>query len=268
MNVLRRCGAALLLVCSLLGFALCLGGVIGVWIVHQPAKEFVGDTLDTLDSYLTLASQTVQQVNDRTTRLRTTLDNAREELNARGVAERGAITARLTPALQEASGTLVSLGNVMQALSNSMATANRALGHMARLPGFVPPTLPDDLQTLEQRLSTIADRVDTLGATVSDASVQLASLTDRLRAVQTELQDLDQQLDQWTARLATAQTTIASAKATAPTVIDLASVGLSLLFVLFGVGQVSLGILAWRWLQPGSVGAASGLVSPTGAGAG
>jgi hypothetical protein len=268
MNVLRRCGAALLLVVSALGLALCLGGLIGVWVVHQPAKEFVGDTLDTLDSYLTLANQTVQQVNDRTTRLRTTLDNARQELSARGVAGRGAITDRLTPALQEASTTLVSLGNVIQALSNSMATVNRALGHMANLPGFVPPTLPDDLQTLEQRLSTIADRVNTLGATASDASVQLASLTDRLRAVQADLQDLDERLDQSKARLATAQTTIASAKATAPTVIDLASVGLSILLVLFGVGQVSLGLQAWRWLQPGAAGASSGLVSPAGARAG
>src|SRR5262245_21226257 len=109
MNVLRRCGAAVLLVVSALGVVLCLGGVIGVWVFHQPAKEFVGDTLDTLDSYVTLANQTVQQVTDRATRLRTTLDSARGELNARGI-ERGAITARLTPALQEASVTLVSLG--------------------------------------------------------------------------------------------------------------------------------------------------------------
>jgi chromosome segregation ATPase len=268
MNVLRRCGAALLLVGSALGVALCLGGLIGVWVVHQPAREIVGDTFDTLDSHLTLASQTVQQVRDRTTQLRTTLDGARQELGATGDAARGAITARLTPALQEASTTLASLRGVIQALSNSVATVNRTLGHLARLPGVVPPTLPDDLQTLEQRLSTLGDRVDALGATVSDVSLDLPRLTDRLGAVSGELRDLDERLDQWMARLATAQTAMASAKATASTAIDLASVGLSLLLVLFGVGQVSLGVQAWRWLQTRPVGASPGLVAPAGARAG
>jgi ABC-type transporter Mla subunit MlaD len=244
---------------------LCLGALIGVWVVHQPAKEIVGDTVDTLDSYLTLANQTVEQVGDRTTRLRTTLDDARQELGARGDAARGAITARVTVALQEASATLASLRNVLQALSTSVATVNRTLGHLARLPGVGPPTLPDDLQALEQRLRTIGDHVDTLGATVADVSLDLPSVTDRLGAVSGELQDLDERLDQWTARLATARTAMVSAKATASTAIDLISVGLSLLLVLFGAGQVSLGVQAWRWLHPGSVGASRGLMTPVGA---
>src|SRR3954451_10634042 len=163
MNVLRRCGAALLLVGSALGVVLCLAGLIGVWAVHQPAKEFVGDTLDTLDSYLALANQTVQQVGDRTTRLRTTLDGARQELGERGDAARGALTTRVSAALQEASGALASLRNVIHTVSTTVATLNRTLERLARLPGVVPPTLPDDLQALEQRLSTLGDRVDALG---------------------------------------------------------------------------------------------------------
>jgi len=253
MNVLRRGGAVLLLLCSALGVALCLGGVVGVWVVHQPAKEVVGDTLDTLDSYLMLANQTVQQVGDRMTRLRTTLDGARRDLVAGGDAGRGAITARVTAALQEASAALTTLRNTVQAVSTGVATVNRALGHLARIPGVVPPTLPDDLQALEGSLITIGGHVDTLGVAVSDVSLGLTSLTDRLGAVSDELQGMDDRLDQWTARLATARSTIASAKAAVSTAIDLAAVGLSLLLVVFGAGQVSLGIQAWRWLQPPSV---------------
>ncbi|HEY7066999.1 MAG TPA: hypothetical protein VII06_36375 [Chloroflexota bacterium] len=265
MNMLRRGGAALLLVCSALGVVLCVGALIGVWVVHQPAKETVADALDTLDSYLTLANQTVQQVSDRTTRLRTSLNGARRDLGAGGDAGRGAITDRLTATLQGASATLASLRNVLQALSASVATVNRTLEHLARLPGVVLPTLPADLQTLEQRVSTIGDHVDALGATVSDVRVNLTSLTDQVGAVAGELQDLDERLDQWRERLATAQAATASAKATASRAIDLASVGLSLLLVLFGVGQVSLGIQAWRWLQPRPAGASAGVVTPLGA---
>lgn len=256
MNVLRRSGAVLLLVLSVLGVALCLGGVVGVWVVHQPAKEAASDTLDTLDSYLTLANQTVEQVGERMTRLRATLDGARRELVAGGDVGRGAITARVAAAIQEASATLATLRNVLQALSTSVARVNQTLGHLARLPGVVPPTLPDDLPTLERSLSTIGDHVDTLGAAMSDVSLGLTSLTDGLGAVSGELQAMDARLGQWTSRLATARSAIASAKAAVSTAIDLASVGLTLLFVLFGAGQVSLCIQAWRWLHipagPGS----------------
>jgi prefoldin subunit 5 len=268
MNILQRCGAVLLLVGSALGVVLCLGALIGMWVVHQPAKELVGDTLDSLDSYLTLGQQTIQQVSDRTTRLRTVLDGARQELGERGDAARGTITTRVSAALQEASGALASLRNVIQTLSSGVATVNRTLERLARLPGVVPPTLPADLQALEQRLSTLGDRVDALGATVSDASLDRTILTDRLGAVSGELRDMDDLLEQLTARLATAKATTASAKATASTAITLVSVGLSLLFLLFGIGQVSLGILAWRWLRTGPVGASSGLVAPVGARAG
>src|SRR5437868_12882968 len=119
MIVLRRGGAVLLLVLSVLGVALCLGGVIGVWVVHQPAKEMVGDTLDTLDSYLVLANQTVQQVGDRTARLRATLAGARQDLAVGGDAARGAITARVTVVVQETSATLTTLRNVVQTLSTN-----------------------------------------------------------------------------------------------------------------------------------------------------
>src|SRR4051812_7639225 len=64
MNLLRRSGAALLLVCSALTAALCLGGIVGVWVINQPAKELVADTLDTIDGYLTLANQTIAQIRD------------------------------------------------------------------------------------------------------------------------------------------------------------------------------------------------------------
>jgi hypothetical protein len=255
MNVLRRGGAALLLVCSVLGLALCLGGMVGVWVVHQPAKEFVADTLDTLDGYLTLANQTVEQAGDRLTRLRATLDGARGDLVAGGDAGRGAITPRLAGALQEASATVATLASAVQAASTGVATVNRTLGHLARLPGVVPPTLPDDLQALEQNLTVISGHLDTLGTAVSDVSVGLTSLTERIGGVSSELQSLDDRLGQLTARLTTARSTLASAKASASTAIDLASVGLTLLLVLFGAGQVSLGLQAWRWLRAPSAGA-------------
>jgi hypothetical protein len=253
MNVLRRGGAALLLVCSALVLLLCLGGVVGVWVVNQPAKQAIGDALETLDSYLTLADQTVQQVGERTARLRATLDGARREMVVADNAGRGAITARVTVALQEASATLATLRGVVQTLSASVATLNRTLGHLGRVPGVVPPTLPDDLQALEQSLSILGDRLDTLGAAMSDASVGLTSLTDRIGAVSGELRGMDERLDQWRSRLAAARSAVASAKAGAPTAIDLASVGLSLLLLLFGAGQTSLGLQAWRWLRAPSV---------------
>lgn len=267
MNVLRRCGAALLLVCSVLGVALCLGGLIGVWVVHQPAKEIVGETLDTLDSYLTLANQTMQQVRERTTPLRATLEGARQELVADGGARRGAITARVTAALQEASSTLAALRDTVRTLSAGVATLNRTLGRQ-RLTAIVPPTVPDDLQALEQRLSSIGDRADALVATMADASLAVSTLNERVGVLAGELQDLDERLAQWSTRLATAQTATASAKANASTAIDLASVGLSLLLLLFGVGQVSLGLQAWRWLQARSSSASSSVITPVGASAG
>jgi uncharacterized protein YoxC len=252
MNVLRRGGAGLLLVCSALGVALCLGALVGVWIVRQPAKEVIGDTLDTVDSYLTLANQTVEEVGDRTARLWATLDGARRELVAGGDAGRGAMTARVAVAVQETSATLTTLRSVVQTLSTSVATVNRTLGHL-RLPGVVPPTLPDDLQGLERGLSTLGDHLDTLGAAVSDVGLGVTSLTDRLGAVSVELQALNDRLDQWKSRLAAARSAMGSAKAAVSTAIDLASVGLSLLLVLFGAGQASLCIQAWRWLRTPSV---------------
>jgi hypothetical protein len=247
MNVLRRCGAALLLVLSALGVALCLGALVGVWVVHQPAKDAIVDTLDTLDSYLTLANQTVEQIGDRTTRLRPLLDGARLEP---GDEDRGAITVRVTAAVQEATSTLSTLRNVVEASSNSVGTWNRALG---RLPGLVPPALTDALQGIERSLSVISARVDTLEAALSGVSLDLSRLSEVRSAVFSELQALDEQLDQWGLRLTTARAAIASAKSTAATAISLISVGLSLLFVLFGVGQATLCSQAWRWLKTPSV---------------
>jgi hypothetical protein len=250
MNVLRRCGAALLLVFGALGVALCLGALVGVWVVHQPAADAISSTLDTLDGYLTLANQTVEQISDTTTRLQLLTEVAGPELDDE---DRGAIAVRASVAVQEATSTLTRLRNTVQDWSNSVGTWNRTLAGLERLPGLVPPSVSDALQGIEGSLSAISARMGTLELALSGASRGLTRVSEVLSAISGELQALNDQLDQWALRLTTARAAIASAKATAATVLILTSVGLSLLLVLFGVGQANLCIQAWRWLRAPSV---------------
>lgn len=250
MDIVRRAAAALLLVCSALGVVLCLAALVGVWVVNQPAKNALAQTLDTLDGYLTLANQTVQQVGDGTTRLRATLDGARRQFADEPRAEeRGAIANRVVATVRESGATLATLRNVIQTLSNSLATLNRTLAQLARLPSVVPPTLPTDLQGVEQNLSAISGRLDTLEARLADANQALTNLGSYVDSVADELRGLDDRLGEWTARLAAAQAAIAAAKTNLSTTVDLVSIGLSLLLVLFGAGQLSLVSQAWGWLR-------------------
>lgn len=233
----QRIGAVVLLVVAGLGLLICVVCGLGVWVVNQPATAGVTAGLTAADSYVQLAgdssaaasaqvASTRQQVDEMAVRLADIAPEAR----AAAVAE---IRNQLAPPVNAVRGSVAAVSTAAVALNNSLESANR-------IPGVHLPTYTEELQAAGQVLDDINDDLASAAAQLADVSVDgskaaalLAGTSDKLAGVKGKLDGLTQQ----SAELSRA---LIAVEAATPPLIDWTSAILSLLFLLFGAGQLCL----------------------------
>jgi hypothetical protein len=122
---------------------------------------------------------------------------------------------------------------------------------MDRVPGLAVPAPPPGLDVLETQLATLSANLAEFEETVASAEYDGARVARGAALLAEQAGNVETQLRGWVAELTATQQKVASTEAQVPGLIDLTSLGLTALMLLFGAGQVSLFIHALRWFRGG-----------------
>lgn len=248
--MLRKILAVLLILCAGVGLLLCIAGLIGAWVANTPLTDTVTTTTAAGHEYLTTATATVTTIHDQVQRFQGEVAALQARVPAMTAETRAEVTARISATVQPWLGEPVaSLRTTLTTLAASATALNSALESANRIPGVNLPTFADELQAAEQRLEEIRANVATLQAAAADLSIDGSRLETALAAVAERLVAIDDLLVRLQTQVAAIDQALVAFGAAAPGWIDLGSVVLSLLAILFGAGQVSLiqrGVGVWR----------------------
>ncbi len=248
--MLRKIGASLLLIMAGVGLLLCLAGGIGVWVANTPITDGLTAALSAANGYLqlagssaALASDEVEAVRQQLDEVQSTVANMSPEARADVASQvTGKITSQIQPAIALVRKTIAAVSTAAVALNRSLESANR-------IPGVNVPTLTDELQTADQTLDQISSELTTAAAELADVSVDGSKIAAVVTAISDKLASIQALLDQWTQETAQAGQALTAAEAATPPLIDWTSVALSLLFLLFGAGQLCLMATALQQLR-------------------
>ena len=76
--MIRKILTVLLLFVAGIGLLICLGGLIGVWVLNTPVTDAITSTLETTASYLALADHTTQLAGDEVDAITAQMEEVRE----------------------------------------------------------------------------------------------------------------------------------------------------------------------------------------------
>jgi len=251
MNILRKVLSAIVMVLSALGLLLCMAGLIGAVALNEPITNIATGALGAMENTLGIASQaselSVQSLGDAQAgvdRVNRAAANATSEDKAQ-VADsiKQAVDDRLAPAVTRVRSTL-------SVFASAVVQFNRTLESVNSIPGVRVPTLTDELQAVGQRIDQVEAAISDVKASVADAaSLDGSRITAATAKASSELQALQSAITQVQSRIQTTSAAIVNAQAGLPGAIDAISLIGSLLFVLYGAGQVFLFLAALHWFK-------------------
>lgn len=245
MSVLRKILAVVVLILTVVGFLICAAGIFGAWYYNGPVKEAGDQALNTvikvMDMTDNLASQADSAINEVSVRV------AAVEEAAAGVADTrlASVVDRLSnlgAPIGRLSETTGAIGDGAQALSDLLVAVNRL-----PMVDIAAPT--ESLETASARASAVSEGLASMEAAVSGAQLDGSRLTAAAQTVSAELDQLDDTLSRWQGALGASRQAAQNAQERLPLWVNLTSVALTALLVLFGAGQISLFVHGLGWLK-------------------
>ncbi len=242
LTIISRILVALFLLLAVFGFICSVAGIAGVWYARSNARNAVIDvtnvtmkTLTTVNNGLGRvntqvqdARQKVTQVNDAAAKL-----GNRIETNSPLVDTfNQLVSTTLAPSLQKVSTTAAAVHDAVVALNSKLELLNR-------LPNVQVPTLTD-------QLSAVSDRAQEAQTAVQDLQTSLADVKSGL------VTTVAAAVTQRTARIdARTQQRVTATSNAVLLLIDVGTVSLTLLFIIFATGLVLLMWVCWQFIRTG-----------------
>lgn len=256
MDLLRKIGSGILFVLAIVSFIAALLLLPGIWWARSWLDMTAGNAATLLSSYVSLAAQTISEVDER-------LAGAEQRIaNVTGRIEQATAGGPDSPAAQglrqtvneEIAPRLEALANTVPALLEALESYNETAARVNRTPFVTLPTIDVDVEALSARAAAAADQARQL----REAAVSLDG--SRLRAAvttaNTAISDARASIARVQAGVAQLQVGLANLRATIATWLTIAAWVLSPLLLLFAAGQASLAAHAWGWMRAKRVEAA------------
>jgi ABC-type transporter Mla subunit MlaD len=253
----KRIFAVVIIVLSIVGIVLCVGGIIGTWIVEDRLTRITGsllssaeEMLQTLGNGLDRVDTTVQEARDSIAdieRLAKGLGDKAKNSNLILVAIEQALSEREFPKLQRVQTTV-------QGLAESIVAFNKTLEAINAIPGVEVPTLTKSLNATQDRIDTalqpvqdLVTKVEQMKIGVVDASVEFVT-TYTVKA-DTALKTVQADVQEYLAQVRKLEGLVSAAKARLPFYFLVGAAAITLALLLFLWGQARLliyGLMVWR----------------------
>ena len=258
MRTFKRVLAWIMVVLSILGIVIVLGGFVGSWIVRNTVTDVTVNLLTVGETAVSSVSDGLNRVDDR---LETSQDNLAtlendivaagekvDEANVVGTVIKRTVSDETLIAITEARSTAVGIADTVAALDAAIEAANAipfvnldgvafsAVGQVADGLEQLESDMADfRVGVQERKEEKINDSVDFLTGMTSKMSVGIDEVQDNITAVDT--------------RLETTSTNLADAKVTLPRIYTAITVAVNVLLLLIGAAFVSLLMHSWAFAQ-------------------
>jgi hypothetical protein len=257
LHVIYRILVALLLLCAVLGFLISLGGIVGVWYARSYARSAVIDVTN-------VTMKTLTTVNNGLGRVNTQVQDARQKVTqmngaATLLGDRISSSPLVDKFSQVVSTTLApSIEKVSTAATNvhdTFVAANSKLELLNGLPNVQIPTLP--------QLTTVSDRAQQAQTAVQDLQTSLAhvksgqattvgaAVTKPMARIDAALASIQDTVNKYQATVASTQQRVTATSNSILVLIDVGTVSLTLLFIIFALGLVLLMWFCWEFIRTG-----------------
>jgi hypothetical protein len=251
MDILRKIFAIFVMICAAIGLLLCAGGLIGAWAANGPLTDLTTGTLGALENYLGIADQAAQTAAAGLGDAQQGVDRINQSVAGLTNEDKTQAAAAIKRTAEETVGpTITRARDTLSFIGSTVVQFNATLESVNRVPGVRVPTLTDELQAAGARLDQAQAAAGEIASAAADAATLDGSrITAATAKMSSELQAAQTAIGQGQARIQATNAAIASAKMSLPGLIDMISLVGSLLFILFGAGQICLLYVAWQWFK-------------------
>jgi len=250
LTILKQTLAILVMILAVVGALVCLALLIGSWSANTPLTNAATGSLLLVENYVGMTEQVTGRVVDNlesmlgeVTEIETTLTGMDEDQEAQ-LSEniKGKLNDRFGPLLTNSKNSIVTLSNGAEALNRTLTMANR-------LPGVALPPIVEELEPISQKLEEVSGQVEELQGAIAGANFDGSKVLVTVSNTGDRIEALEQELTRYEAGMERTLRASAEVRSRLPGWIDLMSVLISILAILFGAGQVSLFIHAWGWFK-------------------
>jgi ABC-type transporter Mla subunit MlaD len=253
----KRIFAVVIIILSILGIVLCVGGIIGTWIVEDRLTRVTV-------SLLSSAEEMLQATGNGLVRVETNLQDARDgiadiERLAQGLSDKAKNTNLILVAIEQALSDrefpkLQRAQTTVQGLVESVVAFNTTLEAVNSLPFVEVPTLTQSLNATRDRVDSalqpvqdLVTKLNQMKSGVLDASVDF--VTTYTTKVETILRTVQGEVQDYLAQIRKLQGAVAAVKARLPFYFTMGAIAITLALLLFLWGQARLfvyGLTVWR----------------------
>jgi len=262
MDTFKRFLAGFVIFICALGLILCLAGIIGVWSLNTPLTENLTGALEKVEVVLDFSQDRLEYIDTNLTEVQDLLTNLEET-----VTEAGESLTEKSPTLTYLSNTIgvdlkpkiETTAEVIGNVRNTIISVNSTIETANSIPFLSVPSLPmEQLTALDQQLQEMVTTVKSLGDAIKDIETGIVDRTATVIMVPVER--LSELIDQVQTPVKAIKTNLAEVKTAVvntnnriPTLIDRASVVLTLILIWFILAQTSLLYGGWYYLKTGTL---------------
>jgi DNA repair exonuclease SbcCD ATPase subunit len=246
-----------LLVLSVIFFLVSLGGLIGIWVYHQPLTERALTLIETTSQDLEGAAAAIELSKAELISARAQLDllqailealgiNAEEDLN-RLADIVGRVEDTLTPVLDSVAGGISTLREALLTIKDTLERINELPLINIEIPGIEEIELgAEQLGSLQSQIEEGGGKIEQLSQTTQDT---VDSLSTGFAKLETSITSLLETLDEYEEKIEATQEELAYLEDNLPRWIDYSAALLTVILVWLGISQVGLFILGWSYYR-------------------
>jgi len=259
LNIVGRILVTLLMLLAVLGFLLSVAGIAGVWVARSYARNAVIDVT-------TVTMKTLTAVNNGLDRVNTQVQDARQKVTqvndaAANVGNRIETNSPLVDTFNQLVNTtlapsLEKVSTAATAVHDAVVALNSKLELLNRLPNVQVPTLTNQLSAVSDRAQEAQTGVQDLQTSLSDVKSGLvttvvAAVTQRTARIDAALVRIQDAVNTYQATVTRTQQRVTATSNAVLLLIDVGTVSLTLLFIIFATGLVLLMWVCWQFIRTG-----------------
>ena len=257
LNIISRILVALLLLLAVLGFLISMAGIVGVWVARSYARSAVIDvtnvttkTLTTVNNGLGRVNTQVQDARQKVTQMNGAATLLGDRISSSPLVDKFSqlVSTTLAPSIEKVS-------TAATGVHDTFVAANSKLELLNGLPNVQIPTLP--------QLTTVSDRAQQAQTAVQDLQTSLAhvksglvttvgaAVTKPMARIDAALARIQDTVNTYQATVASTQKRVTATSNSILVLIDVGTVSLTLLFIIFALGLVLLMWFCWEFIRTG-----------------
>jgi hypothetical protein len=257
MQVLKTILTVITIFIAITGIILCSVGIVYSWTLNTPVTERLVTTAESIENVLTVTDRGLTRVGNGITGARSavnTIDGAVRTVGdtivntdiAFSILEQ-TVGDELFPRVIEAHETASALAETVVATNTALETANN-------LPFVSVPTFTEELQQAAGYLENVRTSVNEVRTEIQAIKEEAVGrpvnfITTRTGTMIDNLDAADSRVTSTLVQVNRAQVTTAAIKADLPRIIDLISIGATVILLWFIIAQLCLLVHSWRSLR-------------------